>query len=41
MTLISNPELDKTGKLLKFAEEEGLTHLSVYKNLKAKFEVSH
>lgn len=41
MLLSSTPQLDKMGKLLKFAQEEGITHLSTYKTLRAKFDVNH
>lgn len=37
MIITSNAELDKMSKLLKFAEEEGLNHISTYRRLKSKF----
>lgn len=37
MVITSNAELDKMNKVLKFAEEEGLNHLSAYRRLKSKF----
>jgi len=41
MVITSNAELDKMNKLLKFAEEEGLNHISTYRRLKSKFEVGN
>lgn len=41
MIISTSTDLDKMGKLLKFAEEEGLDHLSTYMRLKSTFEVGH
>lgn len=41
MIIQPNADLDKMGKLLKFAEEEGLNHLPSYLRLKSTFEIGH
>lgn len=41
MIVSSHVELDKMNKLLKFAEEEGLQHMGIYRRLKSKFEVGN